>query len=142
MSETISGHCLCGAVSFTAAPEKLEVGACHCHMCRRWSSGPLLVVECGDAVRFTGEDNLTVYRSSEWGERGFCRNCGSAIFWRMQGGGHYAISAGALDSGDKLIFASEIFIDHKPPYYDFANDTRKMTGAQFIESFSNAAKSD
>lgn len=131
----VKGHCLCGGVRFSATVKKRDVGACHCSMCRRWSSGPFLAIEHEGEVRLTGEDLLAVYRSSEWGERGFCRVCGSALFWRLHGGGHYALSVGSLDDQSQLRFASQIFIDEKPAFYDFANDTVKMTGAEFVAAF-------
>ena len=71
------GSCLCGAVHFTAAHCDNHVGACHCNMCRKWGGGPFLEVACGNEVSFEGEDNISVYQSSDWAERGFCKNCGS-----------------------------------------------------------------
>lgn len=140
MAETteVKGHCLCGGVKFSAHVVKSDVGACHCSMCRRWSSGPFLALEHEGDVKIVGEDSLGVYRSSEWGERCFCRICGSALFWRLHDGGHYALSVGALDDQTRLRFASQIFIDEKPAFYDFANDTIKMTGAEFVAAFTGA----
>ena len=48
MGKSMSGGCLCGAVRFTAAPANHEVGACHCSMCRKWTAGPFLVLDCAD----------------------------------------------------------------------------------------------
>lgn len=138
----VTGRCLCGAVKFKARAEKREVGACHCEMCRRWTAGPLLTLTGVVELKFEGEDNIGIYRSSDWGERGFCRQCGSALFWRMQDGTHTEISAGALDSSDGLTFATEVFIDQKPAYYEFANATEKMTGAELFAKFTGDANHD
>lgn len=129
------GRCLCGAVTFSVDGGKNEVGACHCSMCRRWSGGPLLVLEAGNGVTFSGEDSISVYKSSEWGERGFCSKCGTNLFWRMSDGSFCVVSAGALEDTDGLTFINQIFIDEKPSYYDFANDTVKMTGEEFVAAF-------
>ncbi len=83
-----------------------------------------------------GADDVSVYPSSDWGERCFCRKCGSALFWRMPDGPHYAISAGALDDASEFAFGTQIFIDEKPAFYDFANDTPKLTGAEVAAMFS------
>ncbi len=89
MTKALSGHCLCGAVKFTAAPEKMEMGVCHCGMCRRWTGGTFMAVNAGDTVKITeGQKDLGVYKSSDYGERCFCKKCGTTLFWRMQGGRH------------------------------------------------------
>jgi len=79
-----SGSCLCGAVTYQIEDAPAECGACHCGMCRRWSGGVYLGlhVPAGKAT-FTGEDRLTIYRSSDWAERGFCSTCGSNLFYRI-----------------------------------------------------------
>lgn len=41
-----------------------------------------------------------------------------------------------------LLLELQIFIDEKPSYYDFANDTVKMTGAEFITMMTAGAKKD
>ncbi|MHA1547221.1 MAG: GFA family protein, partial [Alphaproteobacteria bacterium] len=57
-----TGQCLCGAVKYSVAKEITETGACHCAMCRRWSGGVLFATAVGDAVTFSGEENITVFR--------------------------------------------------------------------------------
>ncbi len=131
----VAGRCLCGAVRYSATLKSREIGACHCSMCRRWSGGPLLAVEVDGAVEFASADMIGTYRASEWGERGFCRRCGTNLFWRMQDGPHVALCAGTLDDDSGLSFTSEIFIDEKPDYYAFANDTTRLTGQQVFEMF-------
>lgn len=42
MTETRSGHCLCGAVRITVTDPPQELGACHCGMCRRWTGSAFL----------------------------------------------------------------------------------------------------
>ena len=139
----VTGHCLCGDVRYSARLGALEVGACHCSMCRRWSGGPLLAVEVEEgSVKFEDAGRISTYRASEWGERGFCRNCGTVLFWRMQDGSHFALCAGTLDDDVALSFTTEIFIDEKPAYYEFANPTAKLTGQQVFEMFSAEQEKD
>ena len=40
MTLNITGHCLCGSVSFECSAEPIFQGSCHCDDCRR-SSGSL-----------------------------------------------------------------------------------------------------
>ena len=139
-THSLSGGCLCGAVRFTAAPRKREFGICHCSMCRKWAAGPFLAMECGNTVRFEDTASLGIYRSSEWAERGFCKRCGSVLFYRLLGKDFYAVSAEAFDDRAGFKLTSQIFIDEKPPYYDFANATKNMTGAEAFAAFADAER--
>ena len=130
----IQGKCLCESVKIIAQPVKEELGVCHCSMCRKWSAGPLMVVDCGTDVTFEGEQNVSVFHSSDWGERGFCTKCGTNLFWRMRSTGQTMVSTELFD-GVPFKFDHQIFIDEKPDYYNFSNETHNMTGAEVIESF-------
>ena len=132
---TISGGCLCGAVRFTAAPATRDVGACHCSMCRKWSAGPFMVLDCGDTLKVADDSKLGVYRSSEWAERCFCRQCGTPLFYRLVAQNLHFVSAEAFDDREGYAFKSQIFIDEKPAYYDFANKTKNMTGPEVFAAF-------
>jgi hypothetical protein len=133
----LSGHCLCGAVTFTATPAKLEMGACHCGMCRRWSGGSFLAVGCGASVSVEDESQLGVYKSSPYGERCFCKTCGTTLFWRMQAGGMTVVAAQAFDEPSQFKFVSEIYSDAKPDNYAFADEgSRKhLTEEEFLAAF-------
>ncbi|MCR9134896.1 MAG: GFA family protein [Alphaproteobacteria bacterium] len=133
-----TGQCLCGAVRFTAVPSKMETGVCHCNMCRRWTAGPFFAVDCGDSLVFDAQDDLEIFRSSDWGERGFCRKCGTPLLWQLHDKTHVSVSLTAFDEIDDMVFTSEIFIDEKPDIYTFANETKKMTGAQVFALFTDA----
>jgi len=134
----ISGKCLCGSVSFTAKTASRHFGACHCSMCRRWGSGAFLEVECGTSVHFIGEENITVYNSSEWGERGFCSKCGSNLFYRIKTNGSTGVSAGLIDDMTGFSMIAQVCIDEKPPYYSFADKTRELTCQQMFDLVSGA----
>lgn len=129
----MNGHCLCGAVSFVS-PATREIGACHCGDCRRWGGGPLLTVHCGPDVQFSGKEHIGVYASSEWAERGFCQQCGTHLYYRLHATGEYFVPAGAFESQD-FELATQIYIDKKPAYYDFANRTPTLTEAEVIARY-------
>ncbi|MEP9371708.1 GFA family protein [Mesorhizobium sp. KR1-2] len=137
MNETqrLTGRCLCGAVSFTAVPSKMEMDVCHCGMCRRWSGGAFMAIGCGKSVEIVDETDLGVYRSSEWGERAFCKKCGSSLFWRGVHDGSVAVSMQAFSEPERFNFVEEIFIDDKPANYAFANETRRLTGAEVVAAY-------
>lgn len=137
MSETInaSGSCLCGAVTINAESLSTSVGACHCGTCRKWGGGPFMALDCGTAVSFTGEDSIATFDSSEWADRGFCKQCGTHLFYRIKQTGQVIATAGLFTEDDRLLFDHQVFIDEKPAYYGFANKTEDMTGPEVFAKF-------
>lgn len=102
-----------------------------------------MVVDClPGSLTIAGEPDVTYYKASDLARRGFCRVCGSALFWRSTDGRFEAVSAGAIDDKSGLRLAREVFIDEKPGYYGFANETKRMTGAEYFASIATAPKSD
>lgn len=134
-SMTARGSCLCGAVTLAVTAKRQNIGACHCQMCRTWGGGPLLALETVSQVALEGEENVTVYASSDWAERGFCRRCGTHLFYRLKSGDHYAVPAGLVDGGQAWSFDTQIFIDAKPPWYAFANHTRDLTSQEVFDAY-------
>lgn len=132
------GSCLCGAVSLSTTSMNPHVAACHCSICRKWGGGPLLAIDCHSDVTFSGEENIGLYQSSQWAERGFCNKCGSHLFYRLKQNQQYYIPAGIFDHSEGFVLEHQVFIDEKPEYYSFANETKNLTGA---ELFSQSAPS-
>lgn len=136
----LSGNCLCGAVSYTITKDQREVGACHCSSCQAWSGGAFIGIQAAaDEATLSGEEHLTIFKSSEWAERAFCSKCGSSMFYRvtapgpMQGEFHFG--AGTLTDWSGLSLSEEIFIDSKPDTYAFAGVRKTMTGADMMALF-------
>ena len=131
----LQAKCLCGGIRIDADFETTKVGVCHCDVCRRWAGGPFMALEGAQNVVLAGTDFLSTYESSSWGERGFCRKCGSALFFRTKDQSFYGIAAMAFDELTDAELADQIFIDSKPAWYAFANDTKTLTGAEFLAQF-------
>lgn len=138
-TSTARGHCLCGKVKISVPAASHSLGVCHCGMCRRWAGGPLFAIDCGNEVSFEGQDNIGVFASSDWAERGFCKNCGSNLFYRLKETQQYIMPLGLFDDLNDIVFDHQIFIDEKPGYYEFANDTHNMTGAEVFAKYAPPA---
>ena len=137
MSEIIKakGQCVCRAVQIEAGTLDTGVGACHCSTCRRWGGGPLLAVGCGTDVAFTGEDQITIFDSSEWAERGFCRTCGTHLFYRLKTDGQLIMPAGLFGDIDGFVLDHQIFVDERPDYCMLAHQTKELTGAEVFAMY-------
>ena len=125
-----AGRCLCGAVTVVARAAEPHVHACHCAMCRRWTGGPMLAVECGTDVSVEGAEHVRTFRSSDWAERAFCAECGTGLFYRLVGSGRMMLPAGLFDDAAGFELAGEIFVDEQPGWYAFAGERSRMTGAE------------
>lgn len=131
-----AGACLCGKVRITATPEHLHMVACHCTQCQTWGGGPFLSVDCGGSVVIDGEEAVAVYSSSQWAERGFCRECGTHLFYRLKNQGHYAVPLGLFSGDTNWAFKLQLFIDQKPSCYSFAEQTENLTREEAFDRYS------
>lgn len=129
------GSCLCGTITFIAKDMSHSVSACHCNMCRKWGGGPFVEVNCRSEIIFSNEENLSIYNSSNWAERGFCKNCGTHLFYRLKEGHQHMVPVGLFDDDTGLNFETQVFIDEKPDYYNFENQTENLTGAELFAKF-------
>lgn len=119
MSEvTASGSCLCGSVRYQVTGPVQDVTACHCSQCRKqsghfWASSGSAEAD----FELLSEDGLTWYRASDFATRGFCANCGSALFWKKDDEDRMSFSAGSLDTHPGITLTKHIFTDDKGDYY-------------------------
>lgn len=130
-----SGCCMCGAVKFNIETPIADFNACHCHMCRRWTSSPWFATDCGKNVQFEGEENIGRFKSSNWAERGFCKICGSSLFYHLIPTGHYMMSVGTFDNQNGIEMKLQAFMDEKPDGYDFTNQNERLTGQEVFEKY-------
>jgi len=122
--QTLSGQCLCGAVQFAIRAPFRPILACHCRQCARWT-GHAVYATAVAPERFaltSGESELAWFRASDTAQRGFCRACGSSLFWKPDSGTHVSVLAGALDPPTGLGVGGHIFTDHKSDYYEIDDD--------------------
>jgi hypothetical protein len=122
MSNSQSGSCLCGTVRFTINGPLREVVFCHCGQCRKQSGLYFASTNAQDAdIVMEGADEVTWYQSSEKASRGFCKHCGSALFWKYEGLTHTSIQAGALDKPTHLKPGYHIFCEDKGDFYEISD---------------------
>lgn len=51
----------------------------------------------------------------------------------------YLMAAGFFTDSDGLNFDHQVFIDEKPDFYEFANETQNMTGAEVFARFNSSS---
>lgn len=136
----VLGRCLCGGVAVEEKSVDPHMGACHCETCRTWGGGPLLSVNCGSDVAWQGEALIQRFASSAWACRGFCKVCGTHLFYQLNESGEFFVPAGLLNSCEavsELAFKRQIYTDHKPNYYQFSDETDTMTEAEVLAAYTD-----
>ena len=128
---TMKGHCLCGAVAIELVSPADTLEICQCAMCRRWG-GAFYAAQTGESFTIAGEQSIATYKSSEWGERAFCKTCGSNLWWRFLPTGNRSFSAGLFDGAVSASIAKEIFSDERADWCRLIGDHPRQTGAQVI----------
>ncbi|MFZ1682478.1 MAG: GFA family protein [Rhizobiaceae bacterium] len=119
MTDQHTGSCLCGAVRFRTAGALRGVIYCHCTQCRKQSGHHYASTNVADeCLTVEGGENVAWYASSADAKRGFCRACGSALFWKHRAKATTSINAGSFDSPSGLAGAMHIFVADKGDYYD------------------------
>jgi hypothetical protein len=119
MAAQVTGQCLCGAVRFRLLGPLRMVSVCHCGQCRRWHghTGAYTAVPRA-SFELSEARGLAWFASSSFARRGFCRECGSSLFWERIGGDLVSITAGSLDAPTGLTTDIQIFTAHKGDYYE------------------------
>ena len=118
----IEGSCLCGAISLSVRGSlEQSPEACHCVQCRKHTSSFLMSVNVRkSALSVTGEANIGWYRSSEKVDRGFCRICGSTLFWKpdIEGYEWIGVAMGLFDRPLERKLSKHTFVSEKGAFYD------------------------
>ncbi len=93
-----TGGCQCGQVRFTVTGSLGRAVLCHCQMCQRATGNTFAPLVTARDVVFAGQPRR--FASSDVAERGFCRDCGTPLFYAPTGADVIEPMIGALDDPD------------------------------------------
>lgn len=119
------GSCLCGAIRLEVKGEIAPPVACHCRECRK-QTGHYEVsadVQRKD-LSVTGLDFITWFHSSAKVRRGFCKVCGSTLFWDPLDQERIpwtSVALGCFDLPTHTQLKEHIFVAEKGDYYEIAD---------------------
>lgn len=122
MERITHGSCSCGAVNIKVTGPLRPVIFCHCRQCRKQSGHFVAATNAPEkSISISGSENITWYQSSSTAKRGFCRTCGSALFWKLENDPTMSILAGCLEKPTGLTTEKHIFCSSKGDYYVIAD---------------------
>jgi hypothetical protein len=117
-----AGSCNCGAVTFVASGDLRGVIYCHCSQCRKQTGHYYAATSLpAENLAVSGADSITWYAASPDARRGFCKVCGSALFWKQNGAAEISVLAGAFDAPTGLTGDSHMFVADKGDYYEITD---------------------
>lgn len=100
----LSGHCYCGAITFTATQQPQTVAYCHCDDCRRATGGPVAAFAAMDekSLVFVPDEGRKV-EANPGATRTFCPSCGSSLTGRYAYlPGQVYVSLGVIDQANDI----------------------------------------
>jgi hypothetical protein len=92
----LTGGCQCGAIRYRLDAVPSGTHVCHCRMCQKASGGPFMASVLTSSFMVT-RGVLSVFKSSEIAERGFCAACGTPLTYRSLPGRFVIVTLGSLD---------------------------------------------
>jgi hypothetical protein len=144
MNASREGGCACGAVRYRLLSEPFDCGWCHCRICQLTAGAPGMVfatVPAGDLVWTKGAGSVRNYRSSGFGSRSFCGECGTPFLMEVDHQPETVdITVATLDEPDAVAPGFHIFWasrigwfdpgDRLPRHARFRPDTRGLHGTE------------
>ena len=117
---SMSGRCLCGAVTYVAEGPAVFAGFCYCNHCRRSTgshSAIVAVMESTFSMSGDVREYATVGDSGKEVARMFCPTCGTGILARPAARpGVILIKAGTLDDPEQFKPMACIYVSRAPSW--------------------------
>ena len=122
-TKSFKGSCLCGGVAYEFAGAPDGVICCHCTQCRKQTGHHFASLEADkDKFHLTRDTSLGWYEASPIARRGFCKDCGSTLFWDEFEAPAIDILAGSIDGEVGVGIKVHLHVAEKGDYYALSGD--------------------
>ncbi len=129
----VTGGCQCGAVRYALHTAPGHAHLCHCRMCQKATGNyfaPFAIVPAAAFALTRG--SLATFRSSDYVERGFCRDCGTPLTFRyLQGPTDVSITLGSLDDPTVVVPQHSNSIEAAMPFLAILGSLPGRTTAEW-----------
>ena len=115
-NEAWCGGCQCGAVRFRTDPDLENGHLCHCRMCQKAVGSAFAAhVAVPIATLRWRRGTPSEFESSAGIFRGFCRDCGTYLYFRRDGTERLSMSVAAFDEAPRIPITAELGIESRWP---------------------------
>jgi hypothetical protein len=103
MEGNLTGGCQCGAVRYEWTTRPAYSTVCYCRMCQKASGQPFMGFTGGKKEHLTWtRGQPSIFKSSNFVERGFCRQCGTPLTYAFNGAGRISVTINSLDDPEAM----------------------------------------
>ena len=124
-----TGHCLCGAVSFTLASDPVVVRLCWCRDCQHLAAnGTVNMLVATEALAVSGAlaEHTKTADSGNAVTRSFCPTCGTHLFARSSARPQFrVVRAGNLDEPSSIRPTMNIWTSSAPEWACFNHELER-----------------
>ena len=128
----IRGHCECGRVRYEVDGDIEDFSHCHCSQCRRLHGAAYATFAgvAGQKFRYvSGQADIKVYASSEFNDRFFCGECGSAILVHSKREPKYLyLSMSTVEGDPPCPEGYHQYVSSKAPWHTITDDLEQYAG--------------
>lgn len=122
-----TGGCLCGTVRYEIRGPLRPPLECHCRTCRRFTGGLWHATAARrEDVSIQDGGSLAWYGSSPQVSRGFCRGCGSKLFYDHAERPYLGVTMGTLDEPTGMRLSARIWRQEAADYYVLGDAVRTV----------------
>ena len=116
----LEGGCACGAIRYRLKVDPYDTGWCHCRICQRVSGTGGMIFTTVPLSAFhieRGEDSFGQFRSTPFGSRTYCFDCGAPLTIHVR---HQPdeidIAVGSLDDPGAVAPEFHLYAAAAPPW--------------------------
>jgi hypothetical protein len=132
MSDSITGGCLCGAVTYTVENNFKRFYFCHCEQCRKitGSAHAANLFTHPDAIHWSAGDKYKKQFSYPGRDFTvvFCTECGSGLPFVSKSGEFLIVPAGSLDAEPNIHPNDNIFWGERAQWYEHGIQANTCSG--------------
>jgi hypothetical protein len=120
---------MCGALTYRADAEPINVRVCHCMLCQKSTGAPFFarVQVPLNTIQISGP--VRWFASSTQVDRGFCERCGSTLFSKRERKNVIGLGFGSLDNPNNFSPQEHIWVSEQQTWLRFADDLPIHTGS-------------
>ncbi|OCW57724.1 GFA family protein [Hoeflea olei] len=119
VTKILAGGCQCGAVRYRVEGGLDYPHLCHCRMCQKAAGNYFMPLgfSPGDRLTLT-RGEASWFQSSDPVRRGFCRDCGTPLFFDTLQSDGVAVTLGSLDEPSAVVPVSNDGVETRVPFFE------------------------